>query len=646
MASVSGVLDGLPDPFGADRQELVARLDRVGRNELAASLRRYEDENLLLTPVLSVRQAYQGRPDLRAAFPDVFDSDAEGFASWLDAEAIRELGFPPSFAETFRVRARGRALARIFSYVNRTWWAMEAFPLAFVGVGHRALARSLFGLLRHGLEFDLDDVLFFVWTMDAKPWAGLPLALELAANIRRSPSTRLPEGQDALLRDLLRKSPEFGRALAEYRRRYSGPFFDEQHRLIEKCERGEDRPVHVFDVMRDRRARSSPGTLRPDGPAAATAPPSSDRIRSGSGVNLFGYHKSPIGLGMATEGLVSALRSQDVPVARNVVGNVAMVRDLKPDDFLQKFDHRFDTNLFVSYPHHHDSLLNGLPRWMVDGRTNVVFLAWEQRDGTHYWRDLYCEFDQVWALSRFAAESLERCLRRPVLPVPCVLDTSVLPPAATKPEVGLESDRFVFLYVFDANSSIERKNPEAVIRAFARAFTEKDAASLVLKVSNADRLEHRQRLRRLLAEARERLGCRVRVLTENLSRRGILQLLSAVDCYVSLHRAEGFGYTCAEAMAYGRPVVATRYSGNLDFMTDENSFLVDAREVLVDHPEGPFQRGSVWAEADISSAASILREVYRDHSAALRHGEQARRDVEALLAPKTVGRIVAKALVS
>ncbi len=347
---------------------------------------------------------------------------------------------------------------------------------------------------------------------------------------------------------------------------------------------------------------------------------------------------------MATQGLVLALRTQGVPVARNVVGNVAMDRDLSPDDFLQTFDHRFGANLFVSYPHHQDSLLNGLPRWMVDGRTNVVFLAWEQRDGTHYWRDVYGDFDHVWALSRFAAESLERCLCRPVLPVPCVLDTYDLPAAATKPEVGLEDDGLVFLYVFDANSSIERKNPEAVIRAFARAFAEKDAASLILKVSNADRLEHRPRLRSLLSEARARLGCRVRVLTENLSRRGVLQLLSAVDCYISLHRAEGFGYTCAEAMAYGRPVVATRYSGNLDFMTDENSFLVDAREVLVERPEGPFQRGSVWAEADVEHAAAQLQSVYRDFDAALGRGRKAAADVRRILSPENVGRIVVGAL--
>ncbi len=197
LASVRGVLDGLRDPLGADRQDLVARLDGLGRSELAASIRRYDEESYLIAPVLSVRRAYEGRPDLQAAFPDVFDADAELFATWLETEAIREPGFPPSFGKVFLERTRGRALARVFSYVNRAWWAMDAYPLAFVGVGHRDLTRTLLGLLRHGLEFDLDDLLFFVWIMDAKPWAGLPLALVLAANIGAAPRRDFPRARRA-----------------------------------------------------------------------------------------------------------------------------------------------------------------------------------------------------------------------------------------------------------------------------------------------------------------------------------------------------------------------------------------------------------------------------------------------------------------
>jgi glycosyltransferase involved in cell wall biosynthesis len=136
----------------------------------------------------------------------------------------------------------------------------------------------------------------------------------------------------------------------------------------------------------------------------------------------------------------------------------------------------------------------------------------------------------------------------------------------------------------------------------------------------------------------------VRVIARDLSRSELLRLISAADCYVSLHRAEGFGYTCAEAMAYGSPVIATGYSGNLQYMNGENSFLVDWREVEVSRPEGPFPRGSVWAEPDVDHAAQLMRQVARSPEHARRIGERAARDVRAVCSIEAVGAVVAEAL--
>ena len=112
-----------------------------------------------------------------------------------------------------------------------------------------------------------------------------------------------------------------------------------------------------------------------------------------------------------------------------------------------------------------------------------------------------------------------------------------------------------------------------------------------------------------------------------LSREGLLCMIAEADCYVSLHHAEGFGYTMAEAMFYGVPVIASGYSGNLEYMTAENSFLVPCAEAFVETAEGPFQRGSVWGEPDIDIAATLMRQAVEDRSAFREVGKRGRKTV-------------------
>lgn len=638
---------GLDRPLGADREKLLRRLAEPPWEELADAVRHGDVEHYLVSSIRRVRSVLDERPDVRQAFPDYFDRGAADLASWLRRHGAVDYCLPEQTADRFLAKAEGRALARIYSYVSRTWPLMERWPLAFVGEGSRELGTHLLAVLRHGLEFDLDDVQMYLWTMAEAPWKGLALTLELPVNARRHPSPVLPEGQDELLGRLVEADSRFAAALDELRSARTC----ERDKLLEQHVRA--RPaiapgpeVSVFAVI-DRWSRRVAGSSQglpaprvesapPDPAVSTTLPPLLP------GVNLFGYHKSPIGLGNLTRGLHSAFRSAGIPTGRVVIGNVAMDADLSPADFVRTWDPSLETNVIVSYPHLHDMLLEALPRHVTAGRRNIAYLAWEQRDGSHYWPEVYAGFDQLWALSEFAAESLARHARREVHAVPCVLDFDALPPAATKAETGLPEDAFTFLYVFDANSSIERKNPEAAIRAFASAFSPGEPVQLVLRASNAHRREHRERLKAMLRAVSP--GQRVQVRLEPMSHAALLRLVSAVDCYMSLHRAEGFGYTCAEAMAYGIPVIATGYSGNLQFMNRENSFLVDWTERSVEVPDGPFQRGSVWAEPSVEHAAALMREVYERGAEGRQIGARGARDVRSLLSAEAVGRRVADLL--
>jgi glycosyltransferase involved in cell wall biosynthesis len=629
---VPAAFAGLGEPLGRDRPALVSRLEGARRQDEAAHVARLDCEIAAVSPLHALRGVVEGRPDLHAAYPDLLGADAPAFAIWLRLVGTRTEFVTPPMIERFERAARGGSLARIFSFVDRHPSIVAPWPLALVGVGKEGFARALLAALAGGVEFDLDDVVMYLWLMDEKPWTGVALTLELRANAARVPSPLLPEGQEALLAPVL-SDLRFRRALDDHRRQG-------------KLDAGEAGLVRGLD-----RQRTGPRRSPPSQPSQLTQP-SPWSGRRAPGVNLFGFFKSPIGLGTMSHGLASALRSQGVTVRENVVTNQTMDADLSPDDFVRRYDPALDTNLFVSFPHLAERLLDQCPRHRTAMRRNVAYLAWEQRESNRLWEEAYADLDQVWALSSFAAEGLRAALRREVTVVPCVLDVDDLDgvgaPTASEIESarvrhGIGRGRVSFLHTFDANSSIERKNPEAVVAAFARAFRPGDRAVLYLRVSNAHRREHRQRLGRL-EDAAAASGLDIRFVRQPLRRRDVLALACATDCYVSLHRAEGFGLTCAEAMAFGKPVIATRYSGNLDFMDDDNSLLASAEEVEVRRAEGPFRRGSLWAEPDVDHAASLLRRVFDDPDAARAIGQRARVSVRRSLSPARVGAIAAAAL--
>lgn len=642
----SEILEECNIPLGRDRQTFISRLEDSQQPHLAALVRSGAIENYALSTIWLIRQVLTDNEEARLAFPNPIFEDADGFIAWLETKGVTDCGLPAHSADVFRRTCQGRSLARLFTYCNRNWNLAREFPLAFVGVDMQRFARMMMGVLRHQMEFDFEDVVMYLWTMERDPWRGLPLALELGFNACGNPSSLLPEGQDQLLAQLMESDPRGHHAVEQYRARYGSGIRADRAAAVLRATPTRQRPddVSVFAGLSDRWAPDAGGVERSrgSGRGAGIQEGSDTAGESRLGVNLFGYHRSPIGLGSLTRGLGRALDIAKIPRADIVVGNIAMESGVMMEDLVQRFDFDLDANIFASYPHLHHDLLRSQPAAMVAGRRNIVYLAWELRDGSHYWRQVYDAFDQVWALSEFAADSLARSMDRPVAAVPCVLEVDGFPDEATKSDVGLDPDRFAFLYVFDANSSIERKNPEGFVRAFSAAFRTDDPVTLVLRVSNATCLGHRERLRRLLAHCRP--GLNVRLELDVMNHHDLLRLMSACDCYVSLHRAEGFGYTCAEAMAYGKPVVASRYSGNLQFMNDDNSLLVSVEECEVEVPDGPFQRGSVWAEPDIEHAASLMRSVFEDREMAAKLGQRAAVTVRQTLSAATIAETVRELL--
>ncbi len=189
------------------------------------------------------------------------------------------------------------------------------------------------------------------------------------------------------------------------------------------------------------------------------------------------------------------------------------------------------------------------------------------------------------------------------------------------------------------NNYMERKNPLGLIEAFRRAFAGRDDALLVLKCSRSNFCP--EGLRALQEAA---AGLHVKIIDTIFTRAEINSLMALADCYVSLHRSEGFGLTMAEAMNLGKPVIATAFSGNLDFMTGANSFLVSWSPLTIDRDHGPYERGQVWADPSLEHAAELMSLVFENRAKAEEIGRRAQRDVRLALSPEAVGRLVAERL--
>lgn len=244
------------------------------------------------------------------------------------------------------------------------------------------------------------------------------------------------------------------------------------------------------------------------------------------------------------------------------------------------------------------------------GRHNIGYWPWELAEWPDDWLEGFSLVDEIWASSRFIQDALSLKSPVPVVYMPMAVSVETAH-SLTHAFFGLADDRFQFLYVFDWNSFSARKNPFAAIEAFQRAFPDlSHPVGLVLKTMGLD--ETSPQGVRLIAMVRE--DPRVSLLNQTFDRSTLLGLIALCDATLSLHRSEGFGRTLAEAMLLGRPVIATDYSGNIDFCHPDTCALVPASLIPVEPDDYPYSRGQVWADPSIGAAAEAMRKVAAEAS--------------------------------
>jgi glycosyltransferase involved in cell wall biosynthesis len=343
------------------------------------------------------------------------------------------------------------------------------------------------------------------------------------------------------------------------------------------------------------------------------------------GVRVTGYFSDESGWGAAGRGYVRALQHAGIPIAVHDVSALTTNRSEDRSLALTAAARETDVNLVCVDAGQHFALLTAVGESFFDGHYNVGAWAWELPRFPDDWYNRFAYYDEIWVGTSFIAAALAPIAPVPVIRVPPVV--SGVPGSRVRGRLRLAADdhECVFLFIFDVHSHLARKNPHAAIQAFRRAFPAGGNVRLVLKSVNAAAdPEGYAELRELAA------GARIDFHDGYWQAGEVRDLLAAADVYVSLHRSEGTGLTIAEAMAAGKPVIATDWSGNTDFADASNSYPVAYRLTTVSRNVGPYRAGETWAEPDIDHAAALMAQVVADPLTARRRGaaahERIRRD--------------------
>jgi glycosyltransferase involved in cell wall biosynthesis len=266
---------------------------------------------------------------------------------------------------------------------------------------------------------------------------------------------------------------------------------------------------------------------------------------------------------------------------------------------------------------------------------NVVTPAWELSRYPEEWARQLDRFDEIWSVSKFTCSAISAVSRKPVIHLPLAVEPT-LSEFCGRRALGLPEHAFIFLFFFDFSSYMARKNPFAVLSAFNRLVERHPKAPFHLVLKHKGGSANSNDEARLREEI-SRHADQIQVIDRQLSNAETRNLVRNVDCFVSLHRSEGFGFGLAEAMALGTPVVGTGYSGNMDYMNAENSWLVDYDLVPVKAGEYPHYQGQVWADARVNHATEQMSAVWLDRAAARQKAQRARLDMRRDYSTRAVG---------
>lgn len=236
------------------------------------------------------------------------------------------------------------------------------------------------------------------------------------------------------------------------------------------------------------------------------------------------------------------------------------------------------------------------------GHYNIVYWAWEFPEVSDKTVDFLNIFDELWVPSDFCVNIFTKYTGIPVMRFSHPIQKMATSEEFDFNTYQIKPNSKVYVTIFDSLSTTIRKNPEATIESFIKVFNNDPESVLIVKTHNLERSKDAQK-------ALEKYNNipNIIIINEHFSKEKLHSLIQKSDVLISLHGSEGFGLTMAEAMSYGKVVVGTGYSGNLDFMNVNNSFLIQYDFIKTSNTKGLIAEGLTLARPNIEDAVEKLK---------------------------------------
>jgi glycosyltransferase involved in cell wall biosynthesis len=367
------------------------------------------------------------------------------------------------------------------------------------------------------------------------------------------------------------------------------------------------------------------------------------------GVALIGPVRATSGLGQATRlslEVLSAIETLPTTTIDFDMDNPALT-GFATDTELSPYKSRRSINLLHLNAESIPLAFAYLQHEIFERSYNIGYFFWELNKLPKCHGLALEMLDEIWVSSEYDRAIYQAATSIPVIKVGMAVESLPAVEAMDRTLLDIDASTFVFLTVFDSFSFIERKNPLAVVKAFALAFPNgTEDVRLIFKTQNRRRVQDPyQKIVWANIDQAAMRDPRISVVDETYKYRDLLSLKLTCDCYVSLHRSEGWGFGMIEAMQLGIPVICTAYSGNMEFCNEETAYLVDYDLIAPIEEEYIYvERGSLWADPRRDIAAARMREVANDREAARAKGRNAARFIGENFSVEAIGRRYRKRL--